>query len=243
MVRQVSGSTDEQALARFLRWYRRPEVGGHALRKEPRPSSWNRATDPDQVRLREYLDDTAELIADSAANSAPWTLALNVGLPAGRSLHAAADLDNYGLPVASRLRNGHLVSVWCAKRHAAVSTIAAEPAEETSSPADVHAVRTSVAADTRAYKEKVRDAVSTADELPEGDVQLQIAFATGPGRNWLNLWKPTIDALDPILGRSQPEREWHPQDGRIVDLGLHVHQDVSLVHDVVIGIAARTQAD
>ena len=31
------------------------------LRKVPRLASWNKSTDPDQVRLREYLEDTAEL--------------------------------------------------------------------------------------------------------------------------------------------------------------------------------------
>lgn len=47
-----------------------------------------------------------------------------------------------------------------------------------------------------------------------------------------------INALDPLLGRTQPDREWHPRDGRIVDLGLHVAVDPSLGYDVVVTIAA-----
>ena len=51
------------------------------LRKVPRLASWNKATDPDQVRLREYLEDTAELLAPHLVASGPWVLSLEVGLP------------------------------------------------------------------------------------------------------------------------------------------------------------------
>ena len=77
-----------------------------------------------------------------------------------------------------------------------------------------------------------------AAEIPAGPVQLQLAFVVGPQRNWLTLWKPTIDALDPLLGRTREDRDWHPQDGRITDLGLHVTVDASLGHDVLLSIAA-----
>ena len=69
-------------------------------------------------------------------------------------------------------------------------------------------------------------------------MQLQIAFAVGPRRNWLNLWKPTIDALDPLLVRINPQRDWHPRDGRIVDLGLHLAVDSAVGLDVEMSIAA-----
>jgi hypothetical protein len=71
-------------------------------------------------------------------------------------------------------------------------------------------------------------------------VHLQLAFVVGPKRNWPNLWKPTFDALDPLLGRTGPDRDWHPRDGRIVDLGLHVDVDPSLGNDVVISIAVMS---
>ena len=44
------------------KWYRRPDGDGLVLRKAPRLASWNKSTDPDQVRLREYLEDTAQLV-------------------------------------------------------------------------------------------------------------------------------------------------------------------------------------
>ena len=50
-----------------------------------------------------------------------------------------------------------------------------------------------------------------------------IGFRCGPGRNWLNLWKPTIDALSPLIGEGN--RRWNPHDGAIVDLALHLQVD------------------
>ena len=84
----------------------------------------------------------------------------------------------------------------------------------------------------------------TRDERPVGviAVQLQLSFVVGRQRNWLTLWKPTIDALDPLLGRTREDRDWHPQDGRITDLGLHVLVDPSLGHDVLVSIAAAPAA-
>lgn len=48
----------------------------------------------------------------------------------------------------------------------------------------------------------MRSAVAHLAELAERAVQLHIAFAVGPRRNWLNLWKPHIETLDPLVGRT-----------------------------------------
>jgi hypothetical protein len=53
------------------------------------------------------------------------------------------------------------------------------------------------------------------------------------------MWKRTIDGLDALLGRTYPDREWNPQDGRIVRLGLHARTDQSLGHDVEATIWAQ----
>src|SRR3546814_1560017 len=76
--------------------------------------------------------------------------------------------------------------------------------------------------------------VSSASEIAPGPVQLQLGYVVGPQRYWTSLWKPTIDALDPLLGRTREDRDWHPKDGRITDLALHVHVDQTLGHDVVV---------
>lgn len=58
-------------------------------------------------------------------------------------------------------------------------------------------------------------AVASESTVPAGPLQLELAFAVGeyaPSRvrNWVSLWKPTIDALGRVLGDDaravQPER-------------------------------------
>lgn len=77
-----------------------------------------------------------------------------------------------------------------------------------------------------------------AEELPAGPVRLELAFVVGLRRNWLNLWKQTIASLDPILSCTLPERDGHPPDGRITELGMHLTVNPALGNDVAIGIAA-----
>ena len=141
------------------RWYARPEGEGLTLRKVPRLASWNKATDPDQVRLREYLEDTAELLAPAMV-SGPWALRLDVGLTTGRDLIDMADLDNYAFPLATHLRSEDLVSVWCTKRHADTSRVLVAPARETPAPEATYTVRTTASSQAKAYKEQVPGAGS-----------------------------------------------------------------------------------
>lgn len=224
-----------------MRWYARPENDSLQLRVAPRLASWNKADDPDQVRLREYLDDTEALLADSRIRG-PWALRLDVGLPSTRDLLDAADLDNFAYPLAYRLRDPGMVSVWCTKRHSGQSLVRIEAATEVGPPSAkvLHATPTASASKT-AFKEQIHAAVDGSAELPPGPVKLELSFVVGPRRNWLNLWKQTIDSLDPLLGRTNPDRAWHPRDGRIIELGMHVTVDSTLRYGVAVGIAA-TQA-
>lgn len=221
-----------------MRWYARPENQALQLRVAPRLASWNKADDPDQVRLRTYLDDTEALLATSRIDG-PRALRLDVGLPAARNLLDAADLDNYAYPLAYRLRNRGLVSVWCTKQHSERSFVRIERAREVAPPStDVLVAKTTASASTVAFKEQIRAAVVGATVLPAGPVKLELSFTVGTRRNWLNLWKPTIDSLDPILGRTYPDHAWHPRDGRITELGMHVSVDPTAGNEIVVGIAA-----
>lgn len=149
------------------------------------------------------------------------------------------DLDNYAYPLACHLRDIGLVSVWCTKRHGEHSFVRIEPAREAVPPsACVLVARTTASASTLAYKEQIYAAVAGAAQLPAGPVKLELSFVVGPRRNWLNLWKQTIDSLDPLLGRTYPDRAWHPLDGRITDLGMHVTVDLDAGNEIIVGIAA-----
>jgi hypothetical protein len=158
------------------RWYRRPAGDGVVLRQVPRLASWNKSTDPEQVRLREYLEDTAQLVAPQLVAAGPWALRREVGLPPGSDLVDMADLDNYAFPLATRLRNEDLVAVWCTKRHADISRVFVAPAAEAAGPGNTYMVRTTASASTTAYKQQVRAAVVDAAPIPAGAVQLQVSF-------------------------------------------------------------------
>jgi hypothetical protein len=220
-------------------WYERPLGDPLTLPTAPRLASWNKSTHPDQVKLRQYLDQAEALLGERRPVTGPWALRLEVGLPAGQSLLDMADLDNYALPLAKRLNSDTLVSVWASKRHATDSCIIAAPARKTPPPNALCSVRTTASVDSVRYKEQVREGLADVAELPAGPVRLQIALTVGPRRTWLNLWKPTIDALDPLLGRTSPDRLWHPKDGRIIELGLHLTTNNELGNDVQIFIAAE----
>jgi len=222
-----------------MRWLARPEGNALQLRRVPQLASWDSTNHPAQIRLQSYLDDTEKLLASSRIEG-PWALRLDVGLPADRDLLEAADLDNYAFPLASRLGDAGLVSVWCTKQHGHQSFIRIDAAREVPAPTTgVLKVRTTASASTVAYKKQIYAAVVGTAEIPAGPVRLELSFVVSPRRKWWNLWKQTIDSLDPILGSANPKREWHPRDGRITELGMHATVDPALGYDVLIGITAE----
>lgn len=120
-----------------MRWFARPDTDPLQLRVAPRLASWNKADHPDQIRLRAYLDDTEKLVTDSQVDG-PWALRLDVGLPSERSLLDAGDLDNYAYPLASRLQDPNLVSVWCTKQHHDHSSVRIGAAREVPEPVETN---------------------------------------------------------------------------------------------------------
>lgn len=213
------------------------------LRIPPELDSWDRNDHPATIRLRAYLDDTEALIGSSKILG-PWALRLDVGRPPLKDLLDKADLDNYAFPLAKRLRDADLVSVWCTKQHGAHSCVRLAAAREVPAPAEVLAVETTASWESRGggspAQEQIIAAVAAAAEMPAGPVRLELSFLVGPRRNWLKLWKPTIDSLDSLLGRTYPGQPRNPLDGRITELGLHVAVDPRAGNNVVIGIHAGT---
>ncbi len=220
-----------------MRWFARPESEALQLRHTPRPACWEKADHPDQKRLQAYLDDTHHLLSDSRVDGL-WALRLDVGAPATRDLlREVADLDNYAHPLAHRIGDSSLVSVWCTKKHDGQSFVQIEAAREVCPPSDVLVVRTTASSVSAEYKDQIKSAVAGVGMLPDGPARLELSFVIG-NRGWLGLWKPTIDALDPVLGRTYRDNPYHPLDGRITELGMHLTVDRALAYDVLIGITA-----
>lgn len=217
------------------------------LAAAPRLASWNKADDPDQIRLEAYLAAAEQLLVPRCEQlTGPLALRLDIGLPPATRLLDQRDLDNYLYPLAARLSKaiGHrLVSVWGTKQHARVSFARigpATPVHTPPSPGGRYTVRTNRSSQS-AFKQQIHDQLTGAALLPDGPVSMQLSFTVGPHRNWLSLWKPAIDALGQILGNTSSSRSWHPQDGRIVELGLHCQVDHALGNDVLIAIDANAQ--
>ena len=214
---------------------------------EPRLASWNRAGDPDQVKLEAFLAATEQLLRPRCEQlTGPLALRLDIGLPRTAPLLDQRDLDNYLFPLAVRMSKTtgrRLVSVWGTKQHSAASFARIEQAVPIQAPTPGgrrYTVRTDRSSQSTGFKQQIHDQLTGAAALPDGSVRMQLSFTVGPRRNWLNLWKPTIDALGQILGSASPGRLWHPQDGRIVVLGLHCRVDHALGNEVLITIEANT---
>jgi hypothetical protein len=216
-----------------------PEGPVLELGLEPRLESWNRREDPAQVALREFVEHVRERIGPALeATVGLLAFRLDVGLADQLDPLWERDLDNYLFPIARTLPE-RVVSVWGTKRRGARSYVRLEPAAATtvSGWQACEVPRSPASGD--AWKEAVRRAVASATELPEGPVGLQLAFTVGPGRNWPGMWKASIDALEPLLGRTYRDRDWNPQDGRIVRLGLHKSIDVEYRSDASLIVRAR----
>lgn len=225
--------------------YRRPDGPMMLLREQPRLASWDAASMPGQVRLKAFLRH-AEMLARPACATVggPAALRLDVGLAPTVDLLHSHDLDNYLFPLATMLTKNCgtvFASVWCSKRHAETSRIAIAEAEATaeSSPPRrwLHAY-TTASSTSGAYKQQIHNQLAGEPELPDGPVALELSFRVGPRRSWPNLWKPTIDALGRLLGYTDPRRQWHPRDGRIVELGMHCHVDPTMDNEVHVAIAS-----
>ncbi|NIZ89893.1 hypothetical protein F1544_02515 [Kineosporiaceae bacterium B12] len=231
-------------------FYPLPDAEPVTLAVEPRLASWMERSHPDQVELERFLDHAqALLVPRRPPSSEPVGLRLDVGLKEDVDLLDQRDLDNYAFPLSSRLSRAWAEppdSVWVGKKHSRVSTAAVASVVATDRPSvsdDWVEVRTTASTETSAYKQQIRDQLSGVEQLPDGPVAVEISFLVGPRRNWLNLWKPSIDALEALLGRTTPTSQWHPRDGRIVALGLHRRVDETLGNDVRLAIASAPRPD
>ena len=230
-------------------FYERP-AGPSAitLRTAPRLANWNRSGDTGQARLTRALSfSEAQIEPQLAACVGPVALRFDAGLSRAVRLLDERDLDNYLLPLTRHLAERSeqpIVSVWGCKRYAEETSLMIRPARPRDTDDGRTVVLTATAAGGRedfkaGLRQQIHDQAAEHDLLPDGPVTLELGFVAGPDRDWLDLWWATIDGLGPLLGQSPAEPEWHPRDGRIVDLGLHLTVDPGLGAGVVVGLRAR----
>ncbi len=215
--------------------YRRP-VGAMRQSVKPQLASWDGAGHPSQVKLARFLAHVDAIAGPVLATVSGRVAAeLSVGFSDGVPLiDGGHDLDNYLFPVAQRLGPERVAAIFGRKFHGP-SSLAVGPARpgKARAPPPV-CTRMAGSYERREWKQELHDRLAAqAAAIDPGPAGLKIALTTGPGRNWASLWKPLIDAFGPVLGED-PALPFHPQDDRIVSLGLHHTIDTGIAHDVII---------
>lgn len=226
---------------RTFRFFDRPHGEPIRLTTAPRLASWDASTHPAQVALREYLRAVSETLVSSSLPGSGLSLMLSVGLEPGVDpIGGGRDLDNYLFPLVHHLGSQRFDSVWGRKAvghsEIAVGDARELPEEHWLAGWKSAAAITRASASTTQWKEEILAQV-IGEPAEEGPVELHIAFRVGPTRNWANLWKPAIDALENVLGVGP--RRFHPRDDRVVILGLHRTVDPSLRNTVELGLKWR----
>lgn len=203
----------------------------------PLLASWEASTHPAQVKLAVYRAELAELAAPAVAALEP-PLALWFEPPGGVDTVLGYDLDNYLTPVVEAL-GGHARFAYAnATRGQAgrPSRLALAPAAVAPPPMDLSGraqAHTTMSAEKREWKEAIAAAVGHHESAESSrPIVLDVGFRVSPERNWVNLWKPAIDALGGILGEGS--RPWHPRDGRIADLTLRRSLDARIGWEIYL---------
>lgn len=209
---------------------------------KPLLASWEKSSDPAQVRLRAYLDDvTPQLLPLPEAGQ--LFLHMDIDVEDSRRLLRHYDLENFLTPLfGSRWLPANRFSLVTARKYVGggsrILCGLAKP-KPASDDADwsCSTVEVGRGAGMGEWKEKLRAslAVSCQASLTPGPAQVRIAWRCSAKRNWSTLWKPTGDAMGPALGAANPDKPYQLDDDRIVDLELHRNIDDALGHDVVVG--------
>lgn len=216
--------------------YARP-TSGRQLPVEPVLASWDKAGTSSQARSAEFLAAMTGWIGPLPP--IPLVLDLSVGLPAKTQLDGGGhDLDNYLYPIAYHLGGQRFVGAFARKTHSPSSTMAVEQArplpDQGWRPKLV--VHTSTSTEKLAWKQEIGRACAeqVKGRLVGGPVSLEVQYRLNSQRNWVNLWKPTIDALGLVLGVPDARRPYNVEDDRITDICFTRCIDDSLGWDVLI---------
>jgi len=213
---------------------------------EPLLASRNSKTDPAQIRLQRYLDDLQFAVGTLPSDQQLFLhMQIDVNKPE-RLLHHY-DLENYLTPVVGRFGVGHFIFVSATKSvgrgsHLTIGyavSLGHYSALEGWSDFDYHA---GSGATKKEWKEGIRNALlnTRPQLLPPGPAFVHLVWRCARQRNWATLWKPTGDAMGPVLGEPSARNPFNPSDDRIVSLGLHLNVDDAMGYDVDVGMWWRS---
>ena len=206
-------------------------------------ASWDAKTHSSQVRLQEYLLQIKTELGSKLGAGEPLFLHLDVDVEDKRHLLRHHDLENYLTPLVGGLGAHKFVLASATKSVGGGSRLVlgrALDGTDLSGEAGWHAFSCEAGAGVqkKSWKEGLRTSLrhSGVEKMPDGPVEVQLAWRCSPVRNWVWLWKPTGDAMGPVLGEPDSLNAFNPADDRIVSLALHLNADPYVKHDVRVGM-------
>lgn len=195
----------------------------------PRLACWEGHEHPAQRRMQAYLDDLATRFAPFVAER-ELSLHLEIDREREDSRFGGCDLENYLTPIVHRLGPARFVFVSATKRSGGGHRLALGRATRAPKSTSARFEATLHSSTSKSsWKAELHAALLTTKPalLPEGPVTVRLAWRCSPKRNWVALWKPTGDAMGPVLGED-PRRPFNPRDDRIDALELHSVADPSV---------------
>jgi len=212
----------------------------------PLLASWESKAHPAQLRLKKYLDELGTAFRSVLSGAADLCLHMEIDTKDQSRLVHHYDLENYLTPVIYALGAAAFRFVSAKKQVGGGSRISigfatnALDAEMAGWQHFSHSSGSGV--QTKRWKAELREAVlaSQPTPVPPGSAEVHLAWRCSPKRNWVWLWKPTGDAMGPILGEPIASNPFDPDDGRIFYLGLHLNKDATVGHSVDVGMWWRS---
>ncbi len=224
----------------FDLWQKDNELGSISI--QPRLASWDSASHPAQIRLQAYLDEAEGALGPRLTGHSRYYLSMEIGLPAEIDILRHHDLENYLTPLAHRLCDRTICLASAVKRIGVQSRISVGtvvPLDQP--PAKWRHISASCTGsyEKKEWKDGLRNSLLSqrVQAASTGPLEMHTAWrCDADRRNWIYLWKPTGDALGPILGEPDPSRPFNPADDRIVSLDLHLTDDDRVGYDVEVGV-------
>jgi hypothetical protein len=193
------------------------------------------------MRLQAYLAETVRALGPLPDNVANLFLRLDVDVLRPAALLRHFDLENYLTPLVRHLGAHLFCFVGATKRVGGGSLLrigVAEPQHIGSDDWAHFSCNISGATGTNDWKTELRAALAATQpaQLPPGPVAARIAWRCPARRNWVQLWKPTGDAMGPVLGEPDSRNPFNPFDDRIVSLELHRCSDETMGNTIDVGM-------
>ena len=233
-----------EQLARFSLWKH-----GKPIRRveglTPLLASWNSNSDAAQIRLRSYLAAVQRELEPLPESGLYLSLEVDVGQES--RMTRFHDLENYLTPLVRQIGGRRFLFVSGLKRVGGGSQLEVGFAKPTHTLdqgdwyGDSLYCAPGPGCEKREWKQQIYDALRTqlVTVLEPGPCLVKLAWRCSPTRNWVNLWKPTGDAMGPVLGGRSPN-VFNPDDDRITEIEFHLTPDPRCGHEVEIGMWWRS---